>query len=333
MVCILRKISNLKHQADSGTRVHPKKKIVAMTAILFFLSISNCVRKQNGIHSRDIVTSHSIRIQERERSFLIFNPFTLNDGAPKKPLVIALHGRLGSGKQIMSESKLNSIAVRETFIAVYPDGYKRSWADGRGRTPADKEQIDDVLFIESLLSYMIQNYNIDPTKVFIFGHSNGGFMTQRLLSEKGSLFKAGVSVSSQLSISVLKKHHPSLPISVAIMTGTDDPIVPFFGGFVLDGGEIIGAEESITRWADWNRCSPAPLITNLDNKDDETSLEIRSYENCAGKTKARLYKIIGAGHQWPGNERRSLFGINLGKPTQEVNASEEIWKFFRETYQ
>lgn len=117
------------------------------------------------------------------------------------------------------------------------------------------------------------------------------------------------------------------------MTGTNDPIVPYFGGFVLDGGEIIGAEESITRWADWNRCSAVPLISNVDTKDDQTSLEIRSYENCAGKTKTRLYKIIGAGHQWPGNERRSLFGINLGKPTQEVNASEEIWKFFRETFQ
>ena len=44
--------------------------------------------------------------------------------------------------------------------------------------------------------------------------------------------------------------------------------------------------------------------------------------------RVRLYKLIGAGHMWPGLSQKIPF-INLGKETKELNASEEIWNFFK----
>ena len=62
------------------------------------------------------------------------------------PLLIALHGRLGTGKKMMKQTDFNRIADREGFIVVYPEGFKRGWADGRGITHADKQGVDAVSY-------------------------------------------------------------------------------------------------------------------------------------------------------------------------------------------
>jgi polyhydroxybutyrate depolymerase len=112
------------------------------------------------------------------------------DNSRSFPLLIALHGRLGTGKKMIKQTDFNRIADREGFIVIYPEGFKRGWADGRGITHADKRGIDDVAFIDKLITIFQDKFSIDHGRIYIAGHSNGGFMAQRLAIEHSHQFAA-----------------------------------------------------------------------------------------------------------------------------------------------
>ncbi|TGN06910.1 alpha/beta hydrolase family esterase [Leptospira ilyithenensis] len=313
------------------TYSNPLRFIIFLSLFLFFCFGCGFIRKQKRLNDSD-TSAHELEVNGMFRSFYVHvgkNQIG-NETEPTngRPLLLVLHGRLGSGLQVMEQSQFNVSADKESLIVVYPDGYSRSWADGRGQTPADKENIDDVFFLEKTVLYMEDKYKIDSSKVFIVGHSNGGFMVQRMAVEKPHLFKGAVSIAAQLSKEVVKKWAPSSGLSVAFMSGTEDPTVPYYGGYVRDGGEILSVEDSIDRWKTWNGCSGQATVTKKDEKSDETSLEIFTYSECKNNTVVRLYKVIGGGHSWPGR-KQSLPVIFRGKLTEELDATLEAWNFFK----
>jgi polyhydroxybutyrate depolymerase len=294
--------------------------------IILILSIHCRGIRDTKISSENYLTD-SIELQGKTRTYYTHLPQNQTNIQNPLPLLLVLHGRYGTGKQIMEHSGFNDLSDKESFIVVYPDGYSRSWADGRGKTPADKEKLNDVEFIEQAVKNVSKRFPINTQKIFVTGHSNGGFMTQRLLLEKSNLFKGGASVAAQISLFVLKKLEPKSPVSVAIFAGTEDPLVPYYGGFVRDGGEILGVDDSIERWREWNGCSLEKTILSKNDFPDETSLDTITYPNCQANTMVRLYRINGAGHQWPGKEQKVPL-IKMGRPTKEIDATKEIWNFF-----
>jgi polyhydroxybutyrate depolymerase len=243
--------------------------------------------------------------------------------------VVVLHGRFGTGIQVMEQTRFNDLADLNSFIVAYPDGYSRSWADGRGNTPSDREDVDDVNFIERMLSDLSQNFQIDIKRIFIVGHSNGGFMVQRMLLEKSDLFRGGVSVSSQLSVSLVKRFEPKSPVSMLMIAGTKDPLVPYYGGYVRDGGEILSAEDTLERWRKWNGCPESLVQATRNEVEDDTTLDILSYIGCQNNTTVKLYRINGGGHSWPGQDQKIPF-VKMGPPTREIDAAKEIVLFFKE---
>ena len=62
----------------------------------------------------------------------------------------------------------------------------------------------------------------------------------------------------------------------------------------------------------------------------ETVVSVFTYSTCQDHTKVKLYRIEDGGHVWPG-EPESLSKSGVDKFGRELNASEEIWKFFEST--
>ena len=71
------------------------------------------------------------------------------------------------------------------------------------------------------------------------------------------------------------------------------------------------------------------LIDTVDMHDDGTVALIYNFDNCLSKP-VKLIKILDAGHSYPGGEP-DLPQWLVGRYTKEINASEEIWKFFKES--
>ena len=262
-----------------------------------------------------------------ERSYFLHLP-SVYDSSHECPLIILLHGRLGTGKRMLHQTGFNAIADREGFIAAYPDGFRRSWADGRGFTRADEKGVDDVGFIEQLMALIREAFSTDPSRTYIVGHSNGGFLTLRLCIEKTHLFSAAAIVAASMSEVLEDRFDPKKPISLLFMHGTEDAVTPYEGRRLKDGAGILGVEEAVKIWARFNGCDPSPVLENRTDPGAPYPVTIATHRSCRNNTMISFYRVQGGGHGWPGEPGGFSNAIG-GESIPGINASEEIWSFFK----
>jgi len=272
----------------------------------------------------------TIRVDGRERTYTLHLP-TGYDGTKAVPLVLALHGRLGTGEGQERLGHFDQTSDGHGFIVVYPDGLDRSWADGRGASPSDTKGIDDVKFLSELIDKVSGTYKIDPARVYATGMSNGGFMSGRLACELAGKIAAVGIVGASLSPKVANRCHPEKPVSVLILQGTKDPLVPFGGGPLGKNGsrgEALSHEAAVQKWVEINGCSNQVERKHIpDSARDGTSLEIVTYSGCKGGTQVVGYTVEKGGHTWPGG-MQYLPSALVGKTSRNLDASETIWEFF-----
>jgi polyhydroxybutyrate depolymerase len=244
------------------------------------------------------------------------------------PLVIALNGRGGTGQQLSGLTRFDALADKAGFIVVYPDGYQKSWADGRGGTPADQAGVDDVAFISSLIDALSGRFKIDPARVYAFGISNGGHMSLRLACERSGRIVAVGVVAATMGEKLAQGCQPKFPVSVLLIHGTTDPLSPYTGGDEGgDRGVVLSAEAAVNKWAGWNACNPKPTVTALpDIANDGTRVNQWVYNACSSGSEVAFYQIEGGGHTWP-NGPQYLPERIIGKVSRDLDASAVIWTF------
>jgi polyhydroxybutyrate depolymerase len=270
----------------------------------------------------------------QRRSYRLYAPAHV---ASPAPVVFVLHGGGGSGSnmELMTNHGFNRIADRDGVIVLYPDGVGRNWNDGRSDVDlrAFKENVDDVGFLKKLLEIVAARYAIDRKRVFATGISNGGFMSYRLACDASATFLAIAPVVAGLSVDLGPRCRPERPVAVAIMNGTEDPLVPWQGGHVgalgIKRGETWSAERTYEKWIELDACKvrfDEPEVNKV--PDDETSLVRHRAVNCAAGAEVRLDEIRGGGHNWPRGAK--YLGVAfVGRISQEFDANEEIWRFFK----
>ncbi|MFH1932946.1 MAG: PHB depolymerase family esterase [Pseudomonadota bacterium] len=249
------------------------------------------------------------------------------DNSRSFPLLIALHGRLGTGKKMIKQTGFNGIADREGFIAVYPEGFKRGWADGRGLTHADKRSVDDVAFIDKLIMVLKEKFSIDHGRIYIAGHSNGGFMAQRLAIERSHRFAAIAVVAASLSEWLASRFAPSRSMPILFINGTADPVTPYGGGRQPGGARVLSVEDTVKIWTHLNGCSELPEVQEIHELNNGPLVSVFTYGSCQDHSQVKLYRIEDGGHVWPG-EPVGLSRSGVGKLSAGIDASEEVWRFF-----
>lgn len=78
--------------------------------------------------------SRTIEVGGVSRTFDLFIPAAVRARNKPVPLVVALHGGGGQGRQMESISGWDAVAERVGFAVAYPNGLRRHWNDGRGDT-------------------------------------------------------------------------------------------------------------------------------------------------------------------------------------------------------
>jgi polyhydroxybutyrate depolymerase len=272
----------------------------------------------------------SIIVDGHERTYEVHAPASYK-GEQAVPLVLALHGRGGTGHGMAGQTHFDSVSDAHAFLVAYPDGLGGGWADGRGATPSDKEGVDDVKFLSELIRKLARDYKIDASRVFVTGMSNGGFMTQRIACDLSSQVAAVGSVGATLGETTASHCHPERPISVMLIQGAQDPLVPIQGGPMgPDGshGMILSLQETAKKWIGLDACDSKPDIATLQDKAaDGTSIRREAFTGCKGGAEVVVYTVEGGGHTWPGG-KASLPESILGKTSGNMDASEVLWEFF-----
>jgi polyhydroxybutyrate depolymerase len=271
----------------------------------------------------------ALTVDGAERTYALHIPKGFDSSKPA-PLLIALHGRLGTGEGEEKLAHFHKESDEHGFLVVYPDGLQRSWADGRGATPSDQKNVDDVKFISALIDNLSSKYKIDPARIYAAGMSNGGFMAGRLACDLSDRISAVAIVGASLPTEVAASCHPAKPVSVMIVQGTDDPLVPIEGGALRrdgKGGTVLSHDDSIRKWLALDQCATTPQKDAIpDSAGDGTSIRVETYAPCFGGSEVRSYVVVHGGHTWPGGQQY-LPAALIGETTRNLNGSEVIWDF------
>jgi polyhydroxybutyrate depolymerase len=278
------------------------------------------------------------------REYWLYDPRTDGMGQGKRPLVLVLHGGGGKAEKfdVMTgeETSFNALADREDLLITYPQGYKKHWNDGREvpHIEAQALDLDDVGFISKIIDRLVETHNVDPKRVYATGPSNGGHMSNRLACDLADRIAAVGIVIANMPVKYADKCKPAAPVSVLIMNGTEDPLVPFNGGFVRltkkgkDRGEDMSTAVTFDFWlkqagnSGGGKSVKSALLPDTDPKD-KTRVVKQDYKGA--NAEVVLYTIEGGGHTWPGG-KQYLFEAMVGRTSRDINATEVIWEFFRE---
>lgn len=241
-------------------------------------------------------------------------------GAEGAPLIFNLHGFGSSAFEQELYSFMNTVADTAGFFVCYPDGLgmQQAWNVGW----EFGSQADDVGFISALIDTLAADYSIDTNRVYSCGMSNGGFMSYRLACELNDRIAAVASVTGSMVPSYLPDCDPGKPVPVLEIHGTADDVVAY------EGTPPISAPipEVLDFWADNNGCATEPVeeaVPDTDMSDATTATRV-FFPDCEDGQDVLHFRINGGGHTWPGSS------IPVGVTNQDIEASVEIWHFFRQ---
>lgn len=257
--------------------------------------------------------------------------------------VMILHGNGGSADQVLGLGKQPaasplkawlSLAKRHRLVLVVPEGTtglegKPGWNDCRSDSVGNPKA-DDVGFLSSLSKAVAQKYGI--SKSFVTGMSNGGHMSIRLASEAPESFLAAAPISAGVagnSQCVAKNQ----PVSVLLMRGTADPLLPFDGGAMAGNrGQVLSMDESLKVFLSWNKIAGSGSRETLPNVNlgDKSTVDKITYPAGPSGTKVEGYVVSGGGHTEPSKTEfyGFLFKKIVGEQNRDLETSDVVWDFF-----
>ena len=228
------------------------------------------------------------------------------DPAKPAPLLLMLHGFSAGALSFELYLKMSSIADAHGFFYVAPEGTvdkdgNRFWNATDACCDIYGTGVDDVKYLTDLVKEIQSVYAIDPKRIFVLGHSNGGYMANRLACDHAELFAAAISLAGA-NWNDASKCKPSAPIGFLQIHGTADKLVLYGGdpGAPPLTAAYPGAEQTVAIWATKNGCSDALVDTgtklhvDADMKTNETS--VLRHDGCKQNGAAELWKVDGAPH-------------------------------------
>jgi len=297
-----------------------RKMVIAAVLALLSLPVVLVLIEAMTYHVRNR-SNGTIVSSGLKHEYVLYVPKSYDRTKPA-PLIISMHGAglWGAGQRDVSQ--WNRVADEHGLIVVYPTG-----GSGRGfkvweaaTEPGDSR---DVRFLSDLIDTLSVSYNIDSTRVYADGLSNGGGMAFVLSCTLPNRIAAvGLVASAQLLPWEWCKD--PRPVPMIAFHGTAEKFTPYHGGKTFVATRAFPSIVTWTeKWARRNRCAPNPIDSVV--AEDVTR---RAYVGCAGGADVVLYTVLGGGHTWPGGGR--LPESWLGRTSHSIDASRTMWEFYRQ---
>jgi polyhydroxybutyrate depolymerase len=219
------------------------------------------------------------------------------DGSRPFPLVVVLHGFGSTGFTADAYFGLSQLSDRRDFLVAYPDGTRG--ADGKSFWDAwdaccnrGNPPVDDVAYLNAVVDDMAARYRVDDKRVYLVGHSNGGYMAHRLACSSAARFAAIMSLAGSVDPDP-SECAPADGIAVLQIHGDQDDAVLY-----ADNARHPGARELVRRWAGHNGCAAqatAGESLDLDSAVAGAETLVERHGGCA-RGAAELWTMRGSGH-------------------------------------
>ena len=229
------------------------------------------------------------------------------------PLVVLLHGYGTNAATQNSYLGVTAQAASRGAYVLLPNGTpgglepsttRQFWNAG-GFVPAIA--VDDVAYLRDLIAEAIAVRPIDPERVYVFGHSNGGMMAYRLACDLSGEVTAIAALAAPMFTNF--SCEPTHAVPVLSLHGDADEVVYYNGGSTLGNyGTIVlpqpiapypGAVDQIALWASWFGCDAEPAAAGRIDMmagiaGDETAVTVHG--GCPEGIDVQLDTIEGGTH-------------------------------------
>ena len=224
----------------------------------------------------------------------------------RRPLVVVLHGLGGSGQSMFDAFGLAKFGATERVHVLAPDGTldgtgRRFWDAGTACCNFERRPVDDVARLGTLLQSWSARPDVDPTRIYVVGYSNGGFLAHRLACVHGDLIAGIASLAGAVSED-MPACTPNPRLALLQIHGDADDKVSYRGGNVFNDphiGRHLSAEQGLAAWGRWLGCSgpsKSGVRLDLDPALPGAETQTLTLQGCSG-SRAALWTVRGAGHQ------------------------------------
>ena len=289
------------------------------------------------------LTPHTIG----KREFLLQIPTDAAERGPL-PVLMLFHGGGSKAAGFARYSGFQGLCNQGGFIGVYPQGVNKHWYDARYRRAVPPPRgVDDLASVHRLIDWVLRHQQADARRIYAMGMSNGGIFVQELGLLMADRLAAIASACAQLPSPLVTDFSPNAPLSVLMMNGTDDPIVPYQGGEVgmrrrwgrdkgkrKATGRVMATGRNVRLWVEHNGLAPKPTIIDLPNSAPGDGCRVqrlrwshRQSGSASGmEPVVELVRIEGGGHTLPGRSRYLPEKI-VGRVCRDIDSTPTIWRF------
>jgi polyhydroxybutyrate depolymerase len=296
------------------------------------------------------------------RTFKYYIP-TSFDNSTAVPLLFSLHGMGSNGLEQIDLTKFDVLAEQEGFIAVFPDSTNLprdedspcypslealeeanplfaaidliQWNIGTNLSLQYCAGVDDVGFVNDTVQWFKANYNIDTSRIYATGFSNGAQFSHYLALMLPGTFAGIAPVAGPLTTNTT---WPDVtPLTVIMMHAPTDPIVPYDGEA---RASIYSVNDTINFWCTANNITSGPVTTTWGPwtpVSENTTITSYVYSGGTNGTQVVLFKMEGCktvyyvtncvGHTWPGGPQYADPFL-IGYVSNQTDGSAQIWKYF-----
>lgn len=255
----------------------------------------------NSLPSR-IPSGHSGTLVLRGRDVVLRVPSGYDPGRPSG-LVIGLHGYSSNAGELDDYFGLSEQAERRGLLLALPQGTMDArrapfWNATSACCDFGPTGVDDSGFLAGVIELVSARYSVDPGRVWLFGHSNGGFMAHRLACDHAELVTGIVSLAGAQDAAE-SACVPQRSVAVLQIHGTEDETVAYSGAASLGGGDgYPSAVQTAARWARLDGCATTAVTAGRRHltsaAGDDT--DVTSWPGCRGHSGVELWTIQGGRH-------------------------------------
>lgn len=244
------------------------------------------------------------------------------DAAKPMPLILAFHGygdKPGQGGAapgalgMETTSGLSERAEKDGFVIAYLNGNpkeKNAW-NNKQWFFSDR---NDIEFTKTVMDELSKDLNIDQSKIYLVGFSNGGSFVHSAAAQLSDRVAAIADVSGWMTG---KEKAQAKGVSVLSIHSEDDPSVLFKGRPLWQGVVMKPSEYTPNHYRQINNLPVAPAIT-VEKAGNDTEIQTSAWKDESGIEVKSIF-IEKEGHLWFGGK---------ADEAAPINATDEVLEFF-----
>ena len=193
------------------------------------------------------------------RTFTLHVPAGVSDARPA-PLLVMLHGYGATGAIEEAYLRFTAAADAHNMLYAFADGTpnaqgSRFW-NATDACCDQKGTVDDSAYVTAIIADVKAKHAVDPKRVYLLGHSNGGFLSYRMACDHSDEIAAIASIAGA-TWSDPKRCAPTQAVSILQIHGTGDQTIKYDGGSI-GSATYPSATKTVSIWAGYDGCRNTP---------------------------------------------------------------------------